>query len=197
MKVLASSSLKVDNSPVPCRARKAAVLRLRQQRSLADSSEAHGSPAGLSGWRAIHQGVFIIVPFRNSKLERRETSARLLLFSSHRVYFFTAPSMYRSKHVLVISKITPAGILDIPEQAWVPLANFVRERFGVSLKVYDHPPDAETGVEFAPGRNLFVELAGDTREAVDLAFRAIHGHIDHFIERYTKTNTNEVAAEHQ
>jgi hypothetical protein len=79
----------------------------------------------------------------------------------------------------------------------MPLANFVRKRLGVSLKVYDHPPDAETGVEFVPGRNLFVELAGDTREAVDLAFLAVHGHIGRFIERYTTTNTNEVAAEQQ
>jgi hypothetical protein len=104
----------------------------------------------------------------------------------------------RSCQIFVLPKATPAGTLDIPDQAWVPLMNLVREHFRVSLKVYDdYPLGAEAPVEVGPNRNLIIELVGDSQEVVGLAFRAIHGHIDDLIERYTKTNTDEVAAEQQ
>jgi hypothetical protein len=96
--------------------------------------------------------------------------------------------------VIVIPKLTPKGTLNIPAEEWALLAEVVGRAFAVSLKVYDVSPFAEHAAEVVPGRDLFIELASESEEAVDLAFRAMHSRIGALIDRYTETNTNEFAA---
>ena len=99
-----------------------------------------------------------------------------------------------ANRVIVLPRFTPTATLNIPDEEWTSLGDIVAKVFDVSLKVYDVSPYAEPGVDVVPGRNYFVELVGESAKAVDLAFRGIHLQIARFIDLYTETNTNRLAA---
>lgn len=164
------------------------MSRLPQQRTRRGLSDANAGSGEL---------VVFEDPDSKSQLERKEIAVHLTpsphLFSRP-IHFLTPQVMHPFSCILIIPRITPSGVLDIPEEVWPPLIESVRDRFGVSLKLYDHSPAAERGADFVASGDLFLEFVGPSAEAVNLALRAIHGRIDYFVEQYTKHKASEIAA---